>query len=293
MAAARPLGKGTAPDTRLTFKPMLTLFLALAIQTADLTVTTFNIRYGTAADGENRWELRRDLVFDVLRAQHADVVGVQEALRFQLDEIGAAFPEYRELGEGRDDGDTLGEYTAILYRHDRLEVLEHGTFWLSPTPEVVASTGWGNRITRICTWARFRDRRTARVFHVFNVHFDHESQPSRQRSAELVAERIRGRASPDEVVVLGDFNAGEGNPARRHLLDAVPLRDAFRVTHPRADDVGTFNGFEGIRTGEMIDAVLVTRGWNIVEAHIDRTTRDGRYPSDHFPVTARLRLSRR
>ena len=270
---------------------MLTLLLALAVQAPDLAVTTFNIRYGTAADGENRWELRRPLFLDVLRAQHADVVGFQEALRFQLDEIGAEFREYRELGVGRDDGDTLGEYAAILYRHDRLEVLEYDTFWLSPTPEMVASTGWGNRITRICTWARFRDHRTARTFYIVNVHFDHESQPSREHAAELVSERIRERAHADPVILLGDFNAGETNPARRRLLDAVPLRDAFRVAHPGVDTVGTFNGFEGTRTGEMIDAVLISSGWEVLDARIDRTARGGRYPSDHFPVTVRVRFS--
>ena len=270
---------------------MLALLLGLLAQNPDLTVTTFNIRYGTADDGENRWELRRPLFFDVLRAQRADVVGLQEALRFQLDEIAAAFPEYRELGMGRDDGDTLGEYAAILYRHDRLEVLEHGTFWLSPTPEVIASTGWGNRITRICTWARFRDRASGRAFYLFNVHFDHESQPSRERSSGLVARRIRDRTHPDPVILLGDFNAGETNAARTRLVSEGALRDAFRAVHPGADTVGTFNGFAGTRTGEMIDAVLVAGGWQVLDARIDRTSRDGRYPSDHFPVTTRLRFS--
>ncbi|HEX9728828.1 MAG TPA: endonuclease/exonuclease/phosphatase family protein [Gemmatimonadales bacterium] len=271
---------------------MLALLLALTAQSPDLTVTTFNIRYGTAADGENRWALRRQLALEVLRAQDADIVGLQEALRFQLDEIGRAFPEYGELGVGRDDGETLGEYAAILYRRERLAVSEHGTFWLSPTPSVVASAGWGNRITRICTWARFTDRASGRSFYVLNMHFDHESQPSRERAAELVSRRIRVRAPRDPVVVLGDFNAGEDNPARRHLLAAASLRDAIRVVHPDATEVGTFNGFDGIRTGEMIDAILIAPEWDVSDAWIDRTARDGRYPSDHFPVTARLRLSR-
>lgn len=269
---------------------MLKLLLSLlAIQSADLTVTTFNIRYGTAPDGEDRWELRRGLLLDVLAAQDADVVGLQEALRFQLDEIAAAFPEYEMLGVGRDDGDTLGEYAAILYRRKRFDVSEHGTFWLSPTPEIPGSTGFGNRITRICTWARFVERGGGRAFYVFNVHFDHESQPARERAAELVARRISGRAHPDPVILLGDFNAGEENPAMRYLRERVPLRDAFRALHPHAVEVGTFHAFRGTRTGAMIDAILISSEWEVRDAWIDRTDHEGRYPSDHFPVTARLR----
>lgn len=280
------------PDGRnsLYFSTMLPLILAmLATQAPDLTVTTFNIRYGTADDGANRWELRRDIFFDALRAQRADLLGLQEALRFQLDEIAAAFPEYDEIGVGRDDGDTLGEYAAILYRADRLEVLDEGTFWLSPTPEVVASTGWGNRITRICTWARFRDHRTGRAFYVYNVHFDHESQPSRERSAELVMQRIGELAHPDPVILLGDFNAGEENPARQLLVRDGTLRDAVRATGRDSAGAGTFHGFTGEPGAEMIDAILVSAEWTVVAARVDRSERDGRYPSDHFAVTVRLR----
>lgn len=149
-----------------------------------------------------------------------DMVGVQEALRFQLDEIAAEFPRLGEVGVGREDGDEAGEYSAILYDEDRLELVGSDTFWLSDAPEVVASTSWGNRIPRIVTWARFRDRRTHRTFYVFNTHWDHESQPSRERSAALLLERIAAREHPDEpVLVTGDFNAGESNPAFTALLE--------------------------------------------------------------------------
>jgi endonuclease/exonuclease/phosphatase family metal-dependent hydrolase len=133
------------------------------------------------------------------------------------------------------------------------------------------------------------ERRDGRAFYVFNVHFDHESQPSRERSAELVARRISERAQPDPVILLGDFNAGEENPAMRYLRERVPLRDAFRALHPPAVEVGTYHAFHGTRTGAMIDAILISSEWEVRDAWIDRTEREGRYPSDHFPVTARLR----
>lgn len=260
-----------------------------------LTVMSFNIRYGTADDGENSWALRRELVFDVIRQHDPDVLGVQEALRFQLDEIGAAVPGYGELGVGRDDGREAGEYAAIMYRADRFELSDSGTFWFSDEPERAGSIGWGANLPRICTWARLTERDSGRAFYIFNVHFDHQSQESRERSAELLMARVDARTHADPVIVTGDFNAGEDNPAVLYLLGAggaeskTVLRDSYRVLHPEAIDVGTFNEFEGRMTGPKIDAILVSGSWNVESAAIVRISVDGRYPSDHFPVVAVVR----
>ncbi len=263
---------------------------------AELDVMSFNIRYGTANDGDNRWELRRQLLFDTIRTADPDVLGVQEALGGQIGEILDALPQFAALGVGRDDGKTRGEYAAILYRRDAYAVSDTGTFWFSDTPDVIASKSWGNNITRICTWARLVDRE-GRAFWVFNVHLDHQSQPSRERSTALLLERIRTRRLPDEpVIVTGDFNAGEQNAAITQLLrpagtSGAPLIDTFRAVHPDEKVVGTFTGFTiGQTSGDKIDYVLVTPGVEVLSAGIDRTARDGRYPSDHFPVTARVRL---
>ena len=145
---------------------------------------TFNIRYGTANDGDNNWANRKEMACDVLRRHNPDIVGLQEALRSQIDDIRAALPQYAEIGCGRDDGKTKGEYSAILYRKDRLDVNDCGTFWLSDTPEVPGSTTWGNKITRICTWGRFIPKDPGRPFYMFNTHFDHITQYSRDTSRD-------------------------------------------------------------------------------------------------------------
>ena len=267
-----------------------------------LTVMTFNIRYGTAQDGENQWTARRDMLFDLVRAQNADIIGLQEALDAQIREIAAAAPGYAVVGVGRDDALAKGEYSAILFKTDRLHVAESGTFWFSDTPEVPASKSWGNNITRICTWARFVDR-DGRGFWHFNLHLDHQSQPSRERSTELLRRRIEARAFPREpVVVTGDFNVGEDNPALRTLVPAprspgasagtaAPFLDTFRVLHPDERVAGTFTGFKfGQVNGDKIDYILVQPGTEVLSAEIVRTSRADRYPSDHFPVVARVRL---
>jgi endonuclease/exonuclease/phosphatase family metal-dependent hydrolase len=269
----------------------------------ELKVMTFNIRYGTANDGENRWEKRRQMVINVLRDNQPDVVGLQEALDFQLSEIRQGLGEYGQLGVARDDGKTKGEYCAILYRRDRFTVDESGTFWFSDTPDVPGSSHWGNACVRICTWARFVEKKSGRAFYLYNLHLDHASQVSREKSVALLSRRIRERKHPDAFIVTGDFNSGESNPAILYLKgktafgngtdkakNPVPLVDSFRVLHPDANEVGTFNEFAGHRKGEKIDYIFTAADVQVVETQIIHAEYNGRYPSDHFPVTALLRL---
>lgn len=256
----------------------------------ELRVMSFNIRYGTAKDGPNHWDLRKDFLAEVVAGESPDVIGLQEALHDQIQFLLERLPGYALIGVGRDDGRTAGEYSAILYRQAKLTVEESGTFWFSDTPSEVASTSWGNTIPRICTWARFKTSSGGPLY-VYNVHLDHRSQPSRERSTALLRERIAARTPKGPVVVTGDFNAGESNAAIATLTAGSFVRDAFRVAHPKGKPAGTFSNFTpGSVDGEKIDYVFVGPGIEVLDAEIVRTMRDQRYPSDHFPVTARLRI---
>jgi endonuclease/exonuclease/phosphatase family metal-dependent hydrolase len=237
------------------------------------------------------------MVFEVIRRQNPDVIGLQEALDDQIHEITTALPGYAVVGVGRDDGREKGEYSAILFRKSRLRVAEAGTFWFSDSPGVPGSASWGNRVTRICTWARFIDHDGSGFWH-FNVHLDHESQPSRERSTQLLIERIDARTVRDEpVIVTGDFNVDDENVALATLLGPGPggnpaFLDTYRVLHPNEQAVGTFTGFAfGKTDGEKIDFVLAPPGTEVFAADIVRWSRNRRYPSDHFPVVARVRLT--
>jgi endonuclease/exonuclease/phosphatase family metal-dependent hydrolase len=183
-------------------------------------------------------------------------------------------------------------------------VNESGTFWLSDTPETPGSITWGNACTRICTWARFIEKKSRLAFYAFNLHLDHVSQPSREKSVVLLARRIAGRKQPDPFIVTGDFNAGEDNPVILYLkgkatLDKdnagpapnpILLVDTFRVLHPDDKEVGTFNDLQGKRSGPKIDYIFAPGDLEVLQAEILRTQYGGRWPSDHFPVTATLRL---
>lgn len=258
-------------------------------------VMSFNVRFATADDGEHRWEKRRETALNLLRDLRADVIGLQEALRSQLDEMKEALPWYVEVGVGRDDGLAKGEYAALLVDGRRFAVASSGTFWLSDKPEAVGSATWGNRITRVCTWARLIETRLRRGFWVFNVHLDHESQEARERSVRLVLDRIARRGNDEPFLFIGDFNAGESNTAYREALAAkegvgFPLFDPFRALHPSRTDVRTYHGYQGGRDGEKIDHIFASRNWAALEADIQWPSRSGDYASDHYPVWARLRL---
>jgi endonuclease/exonuclease/phosphatase family metal-dependent hydrolase/predicted amidohydrolase len=270
----------------------------------DLVVMSFNIRYGTAHDGENRWDRRRDLACDVIRRQNPDLIGLQEALRGQIVDIRAALPEYGEIGIGRDDGQTRGEYSAILYRKDRFDVNDSGTFWLSDTPTVPGSITWGNACTRVCTWARFVPK-SGRPFYFFNTHLDQIAQLSREKGIALIMSRLSTREHLDPVILTGDFNVGENNSVVRYLkgelsLEAAgsglsknpqPMTDTFRAVHKEASEVATFHGFKGNRSGSKIDYIFVQPGTEILKAEILHDNKDNRYPSDHFPIMAEFRLA--
>lgn len=263
-------------------------------------IISFNIRVGTANDGENAWDKRKGIVFDFLGEQDADVIGMQEDLRFQLLAIDDAVTGYKRVGVGAVDGMTSGEFNAIYYKKDRFSLDAHDTFWLSDTPGKAGSKTWGNDHPRSVTWARLIEKDSGYGFYVFNTHLDHISQNSREKSAVLLARRVTDRDEPEPFVVTGDFNAAEGNLAIRYLkadakiggdTNAAPMVDTFRIFKPDATAVGTAHGFNGGTGGNKIDYVFTPPDQTVINAYISHYNVDGRYPSDHFPVVGVVRFA--
>lgn len=266
----------------------------------DLRVMSFNIRYGTAQDGENHWDKRKDFLIETIRSFNPDLLGTQETLSFQRDYIAGKLAEYDVLGVGRDDGREAGEMMALYFKHSRFTKLGGGHFWLSETPDQAGSKSWDSSLPRMVTWVRLQDRqnRNARPIVFLNTHFDHRGLLARLESAKLVRRRVEELSKENRVIVTGDFNAGEGSDPYKALFDAIdgrksPLRDTYRVAHPaRSGNEGTFSDFKASTSdGPRIDWIAVSDGWKVVTAEIDRTSRDSRTPSDHFAVTAVLRMS--
>lgn len=262
-----------------------------------LRVMSFNIRFGTANDGPNHWERRKDLVAETIRAFDPDLLGTQETLGFQRDFLAAQLPGYESAGVGRDDGKQQGEMMAVFYRKSRFERLAVGHFWLSQTPDVIGSKSWDSSLPRMCTWLKLRDRQAAgKTVWFFNTHFDHQGPESRLQAARLLRSRIADMTGDESWILTGDFNTAEGTPPYVALFGAdknLPLapRDVYRIAHPQpGPEEKTFSGFQAAPAeGARIDWIACSTDLEVLSAEIDRTAREGRTPSDHFPVTAVLR----
>jgi endonuclease/exonuclease/phosphatase family metal-dependent hydrolase len=250
-------------------------------------VCTFNIRYGTARDGANSWDERKELVLHVMQALDADIVGLQECLPFQAEYLRAGLPEYDFFGVGREDG-VHGEMVPLLSRRERWNMLTGGHFWLSPTPHLPGSRGWDTTLPRMTTWAVLQGSGgNGPPCWVFNTHLDQEGREARRQSALLLRARIDALADRLPALIVGDFNAEPGSPELTPFF-AAPRTTALHDMVGTPD--GTLHHFTGQPFSRRIDWILASAHWQAHSARVDRTAFAGRYPSDHFPVVADLRL---
>ena len=273
---------------------------ALAATTAHaaepLRVMSFNIRYATESDGANAWSKRTEFFFDTVKAFGPDLVGFQEVLAVQHDAITAQLSGYAFAGVARDDGKRKGEWSLIAYRKSRFTAVANGDFWLSETPEIPGSKSWDAALTRICSWVRLRETATGREFLFANTHFDHKGVVARQEASRLISARLPLIAAGLPAILTGDLNIDEDNPAYAVLTrptapTAIRWIDSFRAVYPtRSPDELSFNGFKGGTVGSRIDFIFHTADLTATAAAIDRTSRAGRYPSDHYPVNAVLQF---
>ncbi len=266
--------------------------------TTDVRVMSYNIRYGTAKDGDNHWDKRKDFLIETIKAFNPDLLGTQETLGFQRDFLAEKLSGYEVLGVGRDDGQETGEMTALYFKRARFEKLDGGHFWLSETPNIPGSKSWDTSLTRMVTWVKLRDKlqSKSKPLMYFNTHFDHRGEQARVESAKLIRRKVEEAAKTCRVIVTGDFNAGEDTQPYQAFfgsLDGKPslVRDVYRTTHPKREaNEGTFSAFKAdATTGPRIDWIGVSSEWEVLKSEIDRTTREGRTPSDHFAMIAVIR----
>jgi endonuclease/exonuclease/phosphatase family metal-dependent hydrolase len=252
-------------------------------------LVSFNIRYDNPSDGINSWPNRKERVAALLQFHNADIACLQEALYYQIEYLEQQLPNFRWVGVGRDDGDKNGEFAAIFYNAEKFSVIETNNFWLSTTPNT-PSIGWDAACIRICTYAKFKDKRTKKVFFVFNTHFDHVGVLAQQNSANLVIDRINAIAAGFPVVLTGDFNLlPESQPIQK--ISSI-LNDSWVVSkEPNYGPLGTWNGFDySSDLKQRIDYIFVNEHFAVSKvAHLS-DSKDKRFPSDHLPVFARLIL---
>jgi endonuclease/exonuclease/phosphatase family metal-dependent hydrolase len=247
-----------------------------------LKVMSFNVRTPVDTD-DNRWDNRRELMARVIDSQDPDVIGTQELVRQQADDLVARLPQYAWFGAGRRGGDG-DEHMGVFYRTDRLQVREAGDFWLSETPEVPGSISWGNLYPRLVTWARFQRLADGATFMLYDTHFPYRDQDdaARLKSAQLIVRRLAALPASEPVVLTGDFNTTDADPA--HAVLTAVLTDAWLAGVPRSGPEATFHGFTG--TPERRLDWILFRGLALRSVATLTTHAGPRYPSDHFPVVA-------
>ena len=260
-----------------------------------LNIFTFNIRFDNPGDAPNDWPNRKGLAASQILFHNADIVGVQEAQYHQLTDLKERLPGYDFVGVGRDDGKKAGEHSSIFFNTNRLELQASSTFWLSLTPEVPGSKSWDAAITRVVTWAKFRDRNTRKIFFVFNTHFDHIGKIARQESAKMILRTVDSIRGKSPCIVTGDFNSFPEDDPIKILVDKtnpISLSDTKPLSQTgHYGPEGTFTGFGPKEANNNpIDYIFIKGNW-VVEKHATLSqTWGGRFSSDHFPVMARLIL---
>ena len=263
-----------------------------AEENAKINVMTFNLRYLNDSDASpHTWEERRSTVRQVIRKEQADIIGTQEAVYQQVKDVASDLPNYDWIGQGREGGNE-GEFMSIFYNENRFTPLEYDHFWLSDTPDVVGSISWGNTIPRMVTWVKFLDTKSNEEFYFVNTHFDHMSEKAREKSAELISERVKEFDQDLPILLTGDFNAGPDSVPHDILLNEGGFVDTFTAADKTINKaLGTFNGFDDPTGGgadNRIDWILSKGNVDIDTTEVVNYQKNGQYPSDHYPVLSEI-----
>ncbi|MGZ3806409.1 MAG: endonuclease/exonuclease/phosphatase family protein [Pseudobdellovibrionaceae bacterium] len=269
------------------------MFLSANLSHAnELKVMTYNIRCGSCEDYSNinHWNNRKFLVVDLIKKRAPDLIGLQEAEQFQIKDLATMLEDYDWFGVGRDDGKEQGEATTIFYRRNRFSLQSQKTLWLSETPEVV-SRGWDGRLNRTVTILKLKDNFSqGREFYYYNTHLDHIGQQARYEGLRLIVRWMDANSEKLPLILTGDFNFTRDFPA--YNIAASWLLDAqFASQTPPEGGNQTFNGFgSSTDPNNKIDYIFVNDSWKVLSHRISNELYEGRYPSDHFPVEARISL---
>jgi endonuclease/exonuclease/phosphatase family metal-dependent hydrolase len=250
-------------------------------------VVTWNILHGTnrgAPWNQFGWPVRKRALESALREAAPDILCVQEALNEQVTELATLLSAHGQIGVGRDDGRTEGEYCAIFFDRGRFEEHDSGTFWLEePASVPPRSTFFGPK--RICTWVRLRDRQSGRFLRVYNTHL-YLTESARLGAARIILARIAEGEPTDAVLVTGDFNAPPKTP-NRMLFEQAGLMSSDELIS-ESPGAPTYQ-FYGMRL-KSLDDILINHGWHVESRRVLDVKPGNTYPSDHFGVMCDLTL---
>ena len=277
------------------FLAVIVLLTSCNSKPVDLNVMSFNLRYDNPDDSLNNWQYRKDVAAKTIKNQNTDIVGTQEVLVNQLNDLKSRLPEYNAIGVGREDGIEKGEYSAILYKKDRFKEIKSGYFWLSETPEVAGSKGWDGACERIATWAILEDISSKKQLFFINTHLDHVGKIARQEGVTLLLSRANALANGLPIIMTGDFNATPESDVIKHVTDVNSPEHLIHSKDIAVEKSGTdwtFHGFGKVpmERREFIDYVFVSKGIKVAKHSVLPEKLDDTFISDHSVVVAQIEI---
>ena len=271
---------------------VLSVCAVLAQAPLPLGLMTFNIRTSSIDDGENSWPWRKTLVAQVIERSVPDVVGLQEVAREQVEYLAATLKDYRWLGI--DSALNGGEGFSEL----------HGDL----LPLCAAEPDRVGELLAVADARRSEPDRAAPRPH---CHLG-TVPPPRDRSPVLrLQHAFLASAGPGSSRGVADHQGADSETARWKPCDRswrlqfqcgrkCRLEGSDRGIAPRHMDgrgvtdrpAGNIRWIEPPRAGDTarIDWILVGGAFEVRSAETILFNEAGRYPSDHFPVAARVEL---
>lgn len=260
--------------------------------TQNIVVATFNMRYDNPDDSMNNWQYRKERVAQFIIDQNIDIVGTQELLQNQVDDLKALLPDFDMVGVARDNGKDEGEYAAIFFRRDRFEVLDSNNFWLCENPDSVGMKGWDAACTRIATWAKLKDKTNDKIFMAVNTHFDHVGEVARRESALLIISKIKEIVGDQPAFLTGDFNVDNTSNAYATITGNEFVLNDSRCVADSVEGVDyTWHDFgkEPADQRSRIDFIFTTPSIKVHKVFIPQENVDA-FLSDHNPQVATLQF---
>lgn len=255
----------------------------------DLSLVTCNIRFDNPADGANSWQHRRDLLKDTLLSHSPDVISTQEGRFNQLQDLSSLLADYEIIDTHRA---WIGErmYPTFFLRKGRFEFMKSEDIWLSETPDVAGSKSFGSAFPRLMTWMKIQPVGSEQDLWIVNTHLDHMKEETRMGQVQVLSKEIKRFWNPaDPLIIMGDFNDGPESSVRKHLEKEFPLQDTWKLFNDTEES--SHHRFTGEEPkGKRIDWILVDKKMKVHSSRLDKTSRDGKFPTDHFPVVAKVSL---
>lgn len=255
-------------------------------------VMTFNLRTDFPLDINNRWNKRKEIVYEIINNNDFDIIGVQELNNKMFKDLTSEISNYNFVGVPRSKRYFIERNDILVSTRHR--ILEYNTFWLSESPDKVGSSIWYSVFPRICTTALI-ELEDGNIIRVYNTHLDFLFSKAREFGLRKICEYIEDKHKKDDypAILMGDFNASPKSKAIKEFSEGKYSAKKFITVQENKKDIysmSTLSKFKGKKKGLHIDYIFVTEEFNVRKSEIIYYNKSGKYPSDHYPISAELEI---